>query len=171
MSSAITPYMKTHIILLVTLLVVSIKTFAADPATPIKCSDEGSKKKVEDLANSENPEDFKAGLKAAGKKLRDQFASLMNFQDESSKFSESEVRSLIYKAACIMQLATQVTQPNDLAARYNMHLKTIEATTIENLDKLPADLEGEEVNVAMANRLMLYNRGPIAYVFALFDKS
>lgn len=162
--------MKTQIILLAALVTLSTKAFATEDYTKrIRCTPESAKVKVGQMADEENKEDFKAGLKAAGKKIRAEFIDMLNFQEKTSQVELSHVRNLIWKADCIMVIAMQNDIPNDVNAKYEQKLAVIEYQTEENLEKLPSELSPEELKVFAANSIMKNNRGPIAFTMALFE--
>lgn len=164
--------MKSKIILFISLFFLSTQVLAADPdySKRIRCPLEAAKINIVNFVEKEKQEDFKEGLKIWGKKMREQFLQMLNFKEATEKMTPAQVTFLVYKADCMMQVATMHDIPNDVNAAYIAATKSVKARTEEMLSALPENPTGADANVSAAHQIMASNLGAVAFMLALFEQ-
>lgn len=170
--------MKKQILTLVALIIVSNPGMAQandkslDPGTTIECEFEQAKEVVQQLVDEENKGEFKASLRAAGVKIRQDVIDLLTDEAISAKTSEAEMTEILTKATCIFTVVNQSPISAELNKKHKNSLRIIESRLKLNNQKMPLledSITQAEKNNALANTVLFANRWAAALMMALFD--
>ena len=169
MTSAMYSGMKKQIILLASLLVLSIPTLAQQEFTEtITCSGAAAKAVVKEMADDGDKNDFSDGLLKTAKALTVNFANYINFEAHSGKVSPLDVQGMVFKAACLKELSKNKTLSAELSANYKRLTGIVKDRAKLNLDNLPPQISGNQINTADVNNILYYNNDTVGFMLAMF---
>lgn len=161
--------MKTQIILLASLLVLSIPTLAQQEFTEtIACSGATAKVVVKEMVESEGKDSFAEGFKAAARELTLNFANYINFESHSGKADPLDVQGMILKAACIKELSKNKTLSAELETKYKKMSAIVKDRAKTNLYSLPPQIIDNQINTADVNNILYYNNDTVGFMLAMF---